>query len=544
MSFLREIASMYIPSFRLSDILEILLLIFLVYKVIMGIRKTRVQVILKGILILFLFYNIAYIFSFDAILVIFQSAITLCLFAIIVVFQPEMRKFLEQMGTKNITGGFLDIFSLFKKNKEIDKYYSDKTIGELTKACYAMGEVKTGALIVIEREIPLAEYVESGIDLNADISSQLYINIFEKNTPLHDGAVIQIKDKIVSATCLLPLSSNKKINKNLGTRHRAAIGLSEATDCLVLVVSEETGSVSLAVNGKLNHNLSKEKMTEMLYKYQIKEETDVKEVVKEKFDFKDFTLKNLNPKNLIKKENFSIRLASVFVAVFGWILLINISNPMTTVVFEDVPIEVINRQVIEDTGKTFEITSDEFVDVKVTDRRKNIDRLTKDNIIITADLTKLSYVNAVLLQGEVVGSNSAVVEFIDDDVMTVELDYIISKEIQIVLEKYCDENTKYYVPILDSEVNSVVLTGGKSKIDTIDKIVYTYDVTDVAGSFKGVADPVVIDRNGVEIANDYFQFSVYSVEAFGTSYPVREVPINVSLSSDFIGSYTDVKISR
>lgn len=537
MEVLKELASLYLPTFRISDILEIILLIFLVYKAIMGIRKTRVQVILKGVLFLFLFYFISYILHFEAILMLFQSAITLCLFAIIVVFQPEIRKFLEQMGTKNITGGVLGVFSLFTKEKEIKKYYSDKTIGELTKACYSMGEVKTGALIVIEREIPLAEYIESGIDLNADISSQLYINIFEKNTPLHDGAVIQINDKIVSATCLLPLSGNKKINKNLGTRHRAAIGLSEATDCLVLVVSEETGNVSLAVNGKLNHNLSKEKMTELLYKYQIHEETDVKEVVKEKFNIKEFTLSKLNPKNLVSKENFSIKLVSVFVAIIGWILLINISNPITTVVFNDVPIEVINTEVIEATGKTFEITSNSVVDVKITDNRTRIDKIQKEDIKVIADLKKLSYVNAVLLDGYVEGSTTTIVEFIDNNTITVELDSIVSKEIPIVVEKYCSDDTTSYVPILTPETNVVTISGGKTRIDTVDRIVYSYDVTNAVGVYEGKAEPIVYDRNGEEVSNELFTFNVFEISASGTSYPVREVPIKVSMTSEYIDGF-------
>ena len=276
LSFINNLLG-YLPAFKISDIVEILLFIIIIYKVIENMKNTRAVVVLKGIFILFLFYVIAYVCSFDAIIVIFQSVISLLIFALVVVFQPEMRKFLEQIGTKNITEKF-NLSQLFGKNKPVFKYYSDKSITELIKACFAMGEVKTGALIVIERDIPLNEYIETGIGLNADLTSQLLINIFEKNTPLHDGAVIQIKDKVVSATCYLPLSSNPKISKHMGTRHRAAIGISEVTDCLVIVVSEETGNVSLAVNGKITTNLTKEKFRELLYNYQIKENVVVKYV--------------------------------------------------------------------------------------------------------------------------------------------------------------------------------------------------------------------------------------------------------------------------
>ena len=523
---------MYIPSFGISDIIEILILIFLIYKLIIGIRNTRVQVILKGILLLGLFYVVAYICKFDAILVLFQSAITLCLFAIIVVFQPELRKFLEQMGTKNITGSFKDIFSLFKKDESVKKYYGDKTITEIVKACTAMSRVKTGALIVIERDIPLVEYIESGVNINADISNQLYINIFEKNTPLHDGAVIQSGDKIKAATCYLPLSNNKKINKNLGTRHRAAIGLSEVTDSIVIVVSEETGNISLAVNGKLKHNLNSEGLTKLLCDYQTPDETKVTEVVKD-----TFTLKKLNPKNLLQKENFSIKIVSLLTAIIGWVFLINIANPMTTKTFTNVPIEIINTQVIESTGKTFEITSSQFVNVKIKDHRSIVDRVKQDDIKVIADFTKLSYVNAVLLQGYVEGSPSTTVEFLDENTLTVELDSIISKEIAVTAETYCSEDSISYVPILKPNISSVVVTGGKSVIDIIDKIVYTYDVTNATGIYEGTSIPIVYDRNGDIIDNNLLTFSVDEIVAMGNSYYIKEIPIDVTLSSKYIGNY-------
>ena len=153
-----------------------------------------------------------------------------------IIFQPELRKALENLGGKNVLGKLFD-FGKVEENK-----FSDHTIDELIKACYAMGKVKTGALIVIEDEILLNEYVRTGIDIDAIISSQLLINIFEKNTPLHDGAVIVRGDRVVSATCYLPLSDSMTLSKDLGTRHRAAVGISEVSDSLTIVVSEETSN--------------------------------------------------------------------------------------------------------------------------------------------------------------------------------------------------------------------------------------------------------------------------------------------------------------
>ena len=145
---------------------------------------------------------------------------------------------------------------LFDFGKVEENKFSDHTIDELIKACYAMGKVKTGALIVIEDEILLNEYVRTGIDIDAIISSQLLINIFEKNTPLHDGAVIVRGDRVVSATCYLPLSDSMTLSKDLGTRHRAAVGISEVSDSLTIVVSEETGKVSIAMRGQIYRNVN------------------------------------------------------------------------------------------------------------------------------------------------------------------------------------------------------------------------------------------------------------------------------------------------
>ena len=210
---------------------------------------------------------------------------------------------------------------------------------------------------------------------------------------------------------------------------------------------------------------------------------------------------------------------------------------MTTIVFEDVPIEIINTEVIENTGKTFEITSDKLVDVKITDNRTKVDKIKKEDIKVVADLKKLSYVNAVLLDGYVEGSETTTVEFVNDNTITLELDSIVSKEIPIEIQKFCSDDTTSYVPILTPEVNTVTISGGKTRIDTIDKIVYSYDVTNAVGVYEGSAEPIVYDRNGEELSNELFTFNIYKIKASGTSYPVREVPINVTMASEYIDGF-------
>ena len=186
--------------------------------------------------------------------------------AVVIIFQPELRKALEQIGQKNIMAAIIP----FDSGKEVEERFTDKTVNELIKACFDMGEVKTGALIVIEQDILLTEYERTGITIDAVLTSQLLINIFEHNTPLHDGAVIVRGNRIVSATCYLPLSDNMELSKQLGTRHRAGVGISEVSDSVTIIVSEETGQVSVAKNGRLMRNVNSTRLREILVETQNK----------------------------------------------------------------------------------------------------------------------------------------------------------------------------------------------------------------------------------------------------------------------------------
>lgn len=237
-----------------NDLLDIVILSFLLYEIMVWIKKTRAWVLLKGFAVLLVFIFVAWAFRLNTILWLGKNIFSLGITALVIVFQPELRKALEQLGRQNIISS---VFS-FDSTREPEARFSDKTVNELVKAVFEMAKVKTGALIVIEKETPLNEYERTGITLDSVITSQLLINIFEKNTPLHDGAVIVRGDRIVSATCYLPLSDNLSLSKELGTRHRAAVGISEVTDSLTIVVSEETGAVSVALEGNIKRNLNQD----------------------------------------------------------------------------------------------------------------------------------------------------------------------------------------------------------------------------------------------------------------------------------------------
>ena len=260
-NFIRDyLVKLYIPRITWTDIIEIVIIAFVIYNVMVWIKNTKAWVLLKGIIIVVIFALIAYILNLKTILWIAGKTISVGIIALVIIFQPELRRALEQLGRKKI------LFGLFRFNdgREKGERFSSKTAEEIVRACFDMGAAYTGALIVIEQDMVLEEYEKTGIAVDGLVTSQLLIIIFEHNTPLHDGAVIIRGDRIVAATCYLPLSDNSNLNKALGTRHRAGVGISEVTDSMTIIVSEETGRVSVAVGGELIHDIDADSLRNKL----------------------------------------------------------------------------------------------------------------------------------------------------------------------------------------------------------------------------------------------------------------------------------------
>jgi diadenylate cyclase len=250
-----------LPSIGFTDILEIIIISVIVYQVIKWVKYTRAWTLFKGIIVLLLFAFFAAVFQLNTISWLLSNSLGVGITAAIIIFQPELRRALEQLGRRNIVSNILFTSGDLHQNNQA---VTDRTISEIVRASFEMGKVKTGALMVLERKVALGEYERTGIAVDGLVSSQLLINIFEHNTPLHDGAVIIRGTRIVSATCYLPLTDNLEVGKEFGTRHRAALGISEVSDSLTIVVSEETGAVSLAQDGILYRNLTREELTEKL----------------------------------------------------------------------------------------------------------------------------------------------------------------------------------------------------------------------------------------------------------------------------------------
>lgn len=256
----------YIPNITITDIVEIIILSYLLYHVMLWFKKTRAWTLFKGIIVLVIFVGFANLFHLNTILWIFKNTISVGIIAVIVLFQPELRRALEELGRKNIISDVLIRDDKNIKNERVN----NNTIQELISAAMDMSKNKTGALIVIEQDVALGEYESTGIVIDAAISRQLVLNIFEHNTPLHDGAVIIRNNRIVAATCYLPLTGRNDLNKDLGTRHRAAVGISEVSDSMTIVVSEENGGISIAYAGILYRNLDSEALRKHLTSLQIR----------------------------------------------------------------------------------------------------------------------------------------------------------------------------------------------------------------------------------------------------------------------------------
>ena len=266
--------SAYRNTIDLGDVLEILIIAILVYYILAWMKTTRSWRLLKGVIVIGVFLVLAAFMEMTTITWIAKNVLGFAVTAFIVILQPELRHALEELGQKNFIPS---LFGFSESSKQEAETFSEKSLDEITRACVEMGKARTGALIVVEKKETLKEYELTGIEVDGVVTSQLLINIFEHNTPLHDGAIIVRGNRITYATCYLPVSKSLNLSKELGTRHRAALGVSEVSDSVTIVVSEETGKISVAHEGELSRNLNSEQLKEKVRRaMNMNEEQDAK----------------------------------------------------------------------------------------------------------------------------------------------------------------------------------------------------------------------------------------------------------------------------
>lgn len=287
-----------LSTIRITDVIDIFIVSFMFYKLFALIKGTRATQLIKGILFIFIGSKLSEFFKLYTISWILNNAVTVGFIAILIVFQPELRRILEHIGNNK----------LLKPVNFEESRSNANVIEEIVKATYSLAGKKIGALMVLERKTGLRDIIETGISLNSDISYELLMNIFIPNTPLHDGAVVISNDHIIAASCFLPLTDNKQISMELGTRHRAGIGISEKSDAIVIVVSEETGYVSICEKSKINRNVSKEYLLNYLVENFVVEEKNTnsfKEIFQNLFENKEISKESVTKEELkeeVKKE--------------------------------------------------------------------------------------------------------------------------------------------------------------------------------------------------------------------------------------------------
>ena len=269
LAFLESIGN-YLLLIRVSDVLDIVIIAFLVYNLLRMVKSTRAENILKGVVAFLLVLWMVDILQLNTIAYIMKNLVQVGILAIIILFQPEIRQILEKVGSRNIK--LLRVFNDPKQQAELET-----AIDQTVIACSEMSQSKTGVLIVFERDIHLDDMVRSGTTLDAAVSSELLKNIFFVKAPMHDGAVIIRHGRILGAGCMLPLSKNVNLSRDLGMRHRAGIGMSENSDAVVVIVSEETGSISVAIGGMLKRHLKPETLSKLLRNELMPQEDEAEE---------------------------------------------------------------------------------------------------------------------------------------------------------------------------------------------------------------------------------------------------------------------------
>ena len=529
----------FIPAIRLNNVLEILIISVLIYYILIWIRDTRAWTLLKGILVICAFMLFAYVFQMDTILWLFQNLISVAIISIFVLFQPELRRALEQLGRKNILSSFFNLSGSGAADEQTVKTV-EKTKSEIIKACMEMSKVRTGALIVIEQDVQLSEYERTGIFLDSLVSSQLLINIFEHNTTLHDGAVFIRNNRIVAATCYLPLSDNMLLSKELGTRHRAGVGISEVSDSITLIVSEETGMISVAHDGMLFRGLSQEELREQLSTLMKNQDAP----------------KRSRWRRIIKNEkkltdNLGMKIISLLLAIVFWLVVVTMEDPEQTKPLE-LPVTKINEELIRENDKTYEVIEGNTVTITVRARQSILKDLTAKDFEAVADFANLSFTGAVPIEITVLrNANQVTIERGANTMMRVSIEDLATVDKMVSTKAEGTVITGKALGSISVEPNMIRIEGAKTTIDRISSVYAVVNVSGISEDCSFVVEPVLYDSNGNKIDSTDITFSEDSLKVNVSLLDTKTVPVRWNIdvspaegygieSSDYTPSEVDI----
>lgn len=448
--------------------------------------------------------------------------------------QPDIKRLLEQAGGKDY---IKEIFNFLKKDNTSILIFSDKTINALVDACSEMQSTKTGALIVIELDTPLDNITTTGLKIDAIVQKAILVQSFVKNTPLHDGAMVIKGNRIDSATCYLPLQNNSKISKELGTRHRAGIGVTEEVNCFVIIVSEETGAISWAENGKLRHKVSLKELKQKLISIQHSKD---QAYIKNKNQSKKLQSKI---KIFVEKKighNIKEKALQCLCAILIWLAVINFLNPVTTRRVQDIPVQIVNQSVLTNTDKTFDILKGDKVQIILEGRRKILDDLDIQKIKATADFNDLSITYSVPINIEIPEEQAENIQVIykQDDNMRITIDDIAEVLLDVGVNIVGNAAENKYISGIKLNNQQIKISGPSKLIQTIDKVEIDVNVEDAYENFQTTQIPKVYDKNGQLISQDRINLSSNSIKQNIQVLDTKQIKLNVSI----INKANDIKI--
>lgn len=427
-----------------------------------------------------------------------------------------------------------------KKDKQVQLTFQDKTLNALVDACENMSETKTGALIVFELDTPLEDIIATGQRMDAIVQKALLIQTFVKNTPLHDGAMVIKGDRIDSATCYLPLSENTKISKDLGTRHRAGIGVTEQVNCFVLIVQEETGAISWAENGRLRHKVTLKELRQKLTELQHRKDVNFNKKKKGKKDSKS---NEQLGKSLEKKllHNFREKILAVVCQCLIWITVLNFINPNTTRRFYDIPVKPVNTDVLNQQEQTYDIVQGNTTQIIVKGRRSIVDSLDLSDIVAKADFTNINAAYAVPIDIEISEqySDNVEISYQSTKSMKVELDTIAETLVDVQYHIVGEQASGSYVSAVTQDVSQLRISGPNKLISTIDKVELEVNVDGVNKQFDTTAVPKIYDRNGALIDNQRLTLSENDIEVHVEVLKTKQVPVKVNV----VNQNEDIRIT-
>ena len=448
--------------------------------------------------------------------------------------QPDIKRLLEQAGGKDY---IKEIFNFLKKDNTSILIFSDKTIDALVDACSEMQSTKTGALIVIELDTPLDNITTTGLKIDAIVQKAILVQSFVKNTPLHDGAMVIKGNRIDSATCYLPLQNNSKISKELGTRHRAGIGVTEEVNCFVIIVSEETGAISWAENGKLCHKVSLKELKQKLISIQHSKD---QAYIKNKNQSKKLQSKI---KIFVEKKighNIKEKALQCLCAILIWLAVINFLNPVTTRRVQDIPVQIVNQSVLTNTDKTFDILKGDKVQIILEGRRKILDDLDIQKIKATADFNDLSITYSVPINIEIPEEQTENIQVIykQDDNMRITIDDIAEVLLDVGVNIAGNAAENKYISDIKLNNQQIKISGPSKLIQTIDKVEIDVNVEDAYENFQTTQIPKVYDKNGQLISQDRITLSSNSIKQNIQVLDTKQIKLNVSI----VNKANDIKI--